>query len=115
MHVQVESILLAWAVLCEKYMMSQEQQEELDAEGERYLRQRVCYEGGNLLDANGDAVMMPWEKPLMLAHANLICQSGGDVLNVGFGLGLVDEAIQECGDLVLLVPLFLLPVVPFLQ
>lgn len=77
-------------------MMSQEQQEELDAEGEQYLQQKVRYEDGNLLDAQGEAVMMPWEKPLMLAHANLICQSGGDVLNVGFGLGLVDEAIQEC-------------------
>ena len=65
-------------------------------EGERYLREKVRYEGGNLLDAQGEAVMMPWEKPLMRAHANLICQNGGDILNVGFGLGLVDEAIQEC-------------------
>lgn len=50
-----------------------------------------------LLDANKEAVMMDWEKPLMLAHANLISQSGGDILNVGFGLGLVDDAIQGCG------------------
>lgn len=28
----------------------------------------------------------------MEAHAHAICSSGGDVLNVGFGLGLVDEA-----------------------
>lgn len=94
--VQAGSVLLDWAVLCEEHMMCHEQQEELDAEGERYLRQKVRYEGGNLLDAQGEAVMMTWEKPLMLAHANLICQNGGDILNVGFGLGLVDEAIQEC-------------------
>ena len=31
-------------------------------------------------------------RPLMEAHAHAICSSGGDVLNVGFGLGLVDEA-----------------------
>lgn len=80
-------------------MMSQEQREALDAEGEQYLKQRVHFKGGNLLDEQGEAVMMPWEKPLMLAHANLICQRGGDVLNVGFGLGLVDEAIQGCAIL----------------
>lgn len=27
----------------------------------------------------------------MEAHAHAICSSGGDVLNVGFGLGLIDQ------------------------
>lgn len=27
----------------------------------------------------------------MEAHAHAICSSGGDVLNVGFGLGIIDE------------------------
>ena len=30
-------------------------------------------------------------RPLMEAHAHAICSSGGDILNVGFGMGLVDE------------------------
>ena len=30
-------------------------------------------------------------RPLMEAHAHAICSSGGDVLNVGFGMGLIDE------------------------
>lgn len=30
-------------------------------------------------------------RPLMEAHAHAVASSGGDVLNVGFGLGLVDE------------------------
>lgn len=38
--------------------------------------------------------MMEWEGPLMVEHAKVICAAGGHVLNVGFGLGLVDEAIQ---------------------
>jgi hypothetical protein len=39
--------------------------------------------------------MMGWEQPLMVKHAALICGDGGkDVMNVGFGLGLVDDAIQ---------------------
>lgn len=37
------------------------------------------------------AVMMQWERPLMQAHANVICTSKGDVLNIGFGLGIIDE------------------------
>ena len=30
-------------------------------------------------------------RPLMEANAHAICSSGGDVLNVGFGMGLIDE------------------------
>jgi protein arginine N-methyltransferase 2 len=30
-------------------------------------------------------------------HADIICAGGGDVLNVGFGLGIIDEAIQRRG------------------
>jgi type IV protein arginine methyltransferase len=92
---QAESILLDWAATCEQ-LLSAQPQVHLEEESLDYLGQSVSYQGGNLMDANGEAVMMEWEKPLMLAHANLICQSGGDVLNVGFGLGLVDEAIQQC-------------------
>lgn len=31
----------------------------------------------------------------LLKMLQAICSSGGDVLNVGFGLGLVDRAIQS--------------------
>lgn len=92
---QVEGILLDWAATCEQ-TLSKHPEEHLAEESVSYLAQAVSYQGGNLMDSEGEAVMMEWEKPLMLAHANLICQSGGDVLNVGFGLGLVDEAIQQC-------------------
>lgn len=39
---------------------------------------------------------MSWEAPLMEAHAVAVAnQEGWDVLNIGFGLGLVDAAIQK--------------------
>ncbi|DBA66580.1 hypothetical protein WJX79_008592 [Trebouxia sp. C0005] len=62
-----------------------------------YLEQRVQYlkEGAQLVDEESQGVMMAWEGPLMQAHAKAICSGGGDVLNVGFGLGLVDMAIQS--------------------
>lgn len=44
-----------------------------------------------LVDEEQKAVMMEWEKPLMIAHAHAICSRGGDILNVGFGLGIIDE------------------------
>lgn len=39
--------------------------------------------------------MMGWETPLMERHAAIICAAGSDVLNVGFGMGIVDTFIQQ--------------------
>eukprot|EP00055_Hartaetosiga_balthica_P009856 m.40401 g.40401 ORF g.40401 m.40401 type:complete len:359 (-) comp6924_c0_seq1:839-1915(-) len=60
-----------------------------------YIKRHVQYEGNDLIDYDQRGVMMMWEKPLMKAHAEFICRSGGDVINFGFGLGLVDTAIQK--------------------
>ncbi|GIL85389.1 hypothetical protein Vretifemale_13936 [Volvox reticuliferus] len=38
-----------------------------------YLNQKLVYRGEQLLDAEGEAVMMGWERPLMVRHAELIC------------------------------------------
>jgi protein arginine N-methyltransferase 2 len=63
-----------------------------------YLRQRLSYsaDGNSLLDADKDAVMMEWERPLMKAHAQILMEGGKKrVMNVGFGMGIIDSAIQE--------------------
>eukprot|EP00043_Microstomoeca_roanoka_P027235 m.13863 g.13863 ORF g.13863 m.13863 type:complete len:356 (-) comp7440_c0_seq2:254-1321(-) len=62
---------------------------------EEYISRPVEYKDGDLIDESQRGVMMMWEKPLMEAHAELMCRTSGDVLNVGFGLGLVDTAIQS--------------------
>lgn len=62
---------------------------------ESYLESRVSFSEERVMDAESKAVMMSWERPLMEAHARAVCQGGGKVLNVGFGMGLVDEAIQR--------------------
>lgn len=67
----------------------------------------VRYDAANtiLLDNDNDAVMMEWERPLMEAHASFLAGNAINndnttkdcrkrVLNVGFGLGIVDTAIQ---------------------
>ena len=48
-----------------------------------------------LLDQNARPVMMGWEDPIMKDAAALICKEGGKILNVGFGLGLIDNYIQS--------------------
>ena len=64
-----------------------------------YLRQRLKYtaDGKALLDSDQDAVMMQWEAPLMQAHARILAETPGKrVLNVGFGMGIIDSYLQEC-------------------
>lgn len=49
------------------------------------------------LDKDNNMVMAEWENDIMLASAHALCENqpeGFSVLNVGFGLGIVDEAIQ---------------------
>ncbi len=60
-----------------------------------YREQKLQYTNdGRLLDENGNAVMMDWEKPIMEKSAEIICKNGGRVLNVGFGMGIIDSFIQ---------------------
>lgn len=53
------------------------------------------YKDGNLLDSQGRCVMMPWEEPLMKRSAEIVCENGGRILNIGHGLGIVDSYIQQ--------------------
>tara|TARA_R100001443_G_scaffold65222_1_gene74515 strand:+ start:1403 stop:1963 length:561 start_codon:yes stop_codon:yes gene_type:complete len=39
-------------------------------------------------------VMMDWESSIMEASANYICSNGGDVLEIGFGMGISANYIQ---------------------
>mmetsp|Transcript_16464 Transcript_16464/g.21823 ORF Transcript_16464/g.21823 Transcript_16464/m.21823 type:complete len:438 (-) Transcript_16464:222-1535(-) len=73
-----------------------------------YLTRNVRFneEGTALLDDDDDAVMMEWERPIMDAHASILLPSNDNqdtqeqqqlrrVLNIGFGMGIIDTALQE--------------------
>jgi len=68
-----------------------------------YLQQSLTYnqDGTALLDADQDAVMMEWERPIMKAHVQIMLADNNEdkrpkrVLNVGFGMGIIDTIIQE--------------------
>ena len=61
-----------------------------------YLNNKVYFMKDNrLLDQKAQPVMMGWEDPIMKDAASLICHNKGKILNVGFGLGLIDTYIQS--------------------
>ncbi|KAL6511611.1 hypothetical protein OROGR_021208 [Orobanche gracilis] len=60
-----------------------------------YLEDRVIFSEDKVMNTESKAVMMAWERPLMEAHAKAVCSGGGHILNIGFGMGLVDNAIQQ--------------------
>jgi protein arginine N-methyltransferase 2 len=92
-------LLLEWAVQCEMALgrASLEERERNSAGApvnREYLESKIYYKDGKILDTNGEAVMMGWEAPLMVRHAKEICKNGGDVCNIGFGMGIIDMEIQ---------------------
>jgi protein arginine N-methyltransferase 2 len=99
-------MLLDWGVQAELILGSADSHQTSSStmsstdDNEAYLSQRLHYteDGTKLLDADGEAVMMGWEGPLMIEHAKIITHQGlkgKRVMNVGFGLGLIDAALQE--------------------
>jgi len=65
-----------------------------------YFKQKLVYtEAGELLDQNGNAVMMEWERPIMKEQAKTVTSRGGRVLNIGFGMGIIDGYIDEADNI----------------
>ncbi len=54
----------------------------------------LTFNDKNIEDPFGNRVMMEWEDEIMKDAANLICRDGGKILNIGFGMGLIDNYIQ---------------------
>ena len=89
-HAELTNALIDHAVSAEMVLgaVSRARPREPDL---TYLSRPVRYDGDDkLLDTENDAVMMDWEAPLMRIHAAVMCAGGGDTLNVGFGMGIID-------------------------
>ena len=54
----------------------------------------MYYKNGYLYD-DENIVMPLWELPIMEEAAKTICKNGGRVLNIGFGLGIIDSFIEK--------------------
>ena len=48
-----------------------------------------------ILTEDDNVIMMDWEHPLMKKHAEVVCRNGGDILEIGFGMGISADYIQQ--------------------
>ena len=64
-----------------------------------YLEKTLTFEDTKIWYTNVDGdevnVMMDWEAPMMSASAAYVCQGGGDILEIGFGMGMASNYIQS--------------------
>jgi protein arginine N-methyltransferase 2 len=60
-----------------------------------YLLHNLTFTSDFIQDEEGGFVMIGHENPIMKQAAKDICKNGGRVLNVGFGMGIIDSYIQE--------------------
>lgn len=96
-HIDIYQEILHHAIQSELILgLIGRKNQEQDVSNKDYLNQKLNYIEGRVIDEDNNAVMMGWEKPLMVLHADLICPHEGlSVLNVGFGLGIIDEELQK--------------------
>ena len=57
----------------------------------------LTFEDTKILNEDGAEVMMNWEAPIMEKSAEFICHNNGDILEIGFGMGICSDYIQEQG------------------
>lgn len=68
----------------------------LRLEEKKWGNRDVHYEDSQLL-IGGQQVMQDWERPLMRAMAQVVTETHGDVLELGFGMAISASYIQEFG------------------
>ena len=61
-----------------------------------YISQSLVFESDKItINDLGDEVMMDWEDSLMSASAAYVTENGGDILEIGFGMGISAGYIQS--------------------
>ena len=50
-----------------------------------------------IVNSDGAEVMMDWEAPIMEKSAEFVCHNKGDILEIGFGMGICADYIQAQG------------------
>ncbi|KAG9247500.1 S-adenosyl-L-methionine-dependent methyltransferase [Calycina marina] len=74
------------------------QAERKDVNSEDYLKSKLKFEDDKLLDADDNGVMMTWETDIMRRSVGLLLpdlKPGARILNIGFGMGIIDRMFRE--------------------
>ena len=62
-----------------------------------YINETLIFAADKIYYTDGEMdleVMMDWESSIMQASANYVCEGGGDILEIGFGMGIAADYIQ---------------------
>ena len=62
-----------------------------------YIDETLIFEQDKIYYTHADQelqVMMSWEDNIMKASADYVCENGGDILEIGFGMGISADYIQ---------------------
>ena len=62
-----------------------------------FVDEILTFEDTKIITEFGDEVMMSWESTIMQKCAEFICHNSGDVLEIGFGMGICSDYIQSQG------------------
>ena len=57
----------------------------------------LTFEDTKILNEDGAEVMMNWEAVIMEKSAEYVCHNNGDILEIGFGMGICSDYIQSQG------------------
>lgn len=69
---------------------------EEDVTSSRYLQSDLTFRDDRLLDEDRNGVMMAWERDIMIKSAKaLLPTSGLRIINIGHGMGIMDNIIQD--------------------
>ncbi|KAM7219263.1 hypothetical protein V8F06_005299 [Rhypophila decipiens] len=71
---------------------------DVDVKSENYLRSKLTYSDGKLVDDDGNGVMMAWETDIMRQSVDALLPDkppGKRILNIGFGMGIIDTMFAE--------------------
>lgn len=80
----------------DQIMGEEEEDVDVSLDNHAYLKSKLRFKPGILLDESDNAVMMDWETEVMTRHAEtLLPVPGLRAMNVGHGMGIVDRAIQD--------------------
>jgi protein arginine N-methyltransferase 2 len=60
-----------------------------------YISQSLLFNSSNIVFDTDSYVMMDWEDSLMSSSAAYICEGGGDILEIGFGMAISANYIQS--------------------
>lgn len=70
----------------------------VDVNSEEYLRSHLTLDDSKLVDEDGNGVMMAWETDIMQQSKDALLrepQQGKRILNVGFGMGIIDSMFAD--------------------